>query len=258
MIIDALAALQMNDVRAVAEQILTPRLALGKLNPLDRRSRVGKGSAVSKWQQWHRDYDDPESSLSKRLEVVRRYLAQALADAPPPVRLVSLCSGDGRDSIPVIADSGRDVEAVLVELDPTLADAARHRAAERDVPVTVRNVNAGLSSSFADHAPASVLLLCGIFGNISDADIDRTIRAVPSFLAQDAVVIWTRGDHEVDGRTAAVVPSERVRRSFIDTGFTEPDFARPDDAVFRVGMHRWPHPTGSSAAGDQRLFSFLW
>lgn len=211
---------------------------------------------MSKWHQWHQNYDDPHSSLSGRLEVVRRYVAQALADAPSPVRLISLCAGDGRDSIPVIADSGREVEAVLVELDPVLAEAARHRAAEHGVPVTVRTLDAGLPSSFADHAPASVFLLCGIFGNVSDADIGRTIRAMPSFLAKDAVVVWTRGDHEVDGKTSTVVPSERVRRSFMDAGFTELDFTSPDNAVFRVGMHRWPHPTGPLLLGDQRLFSF--
>lgn len=213
---------------------------------------------MGKWQQWHQDYDDPRSSLSGRLEVVRRYVAQALAEAPSPVRLVSLCAGDGRDSIPVIAESGGEVDALLVELDPLLAQAARDRAAEHDVPVTVRTLDAGLPSSFVDHAPASILLLCGIFGNVSDADIAGTIRAVPSFLTQDAVVIWTRGDHEVDGKVSTVVPSERVRRSFIDAGFTEVGFTSPDNEAFRVGMHRWPHPTGPSLARDQRLFRFLW
>jgi hypothetical protein len=28
--------------------------------------------------------------------------------------------------------------------------------------------------------PADVLLLCGIFGNVSDDDIGRTVRALPS------------------------------------------------------------------------------
>lgn len=212
---------------------------------------------MSKWQRWHQDYDDPQSSLSRRLEVVRRYVAQALTEAPAPTRLISLCAGDGRDSIPAIAESGRDAQAVLVELDPVLAQAARDRAAEHGVPVTVRTLDAGLPSSFVDHAPASILLLCGIFGNVSDADIAGTIRAVPSFLTQDAVVIWTRGDHEVDGNTSAVVPSERVRRSFVDAGFTELGFTRPSDAAFRVGMHQWPHPTAPSMPEDQRLFSFL-
>lgn len=213
---------------------------------------------MSKWQQWHQGYDDPESSLSRRLQVVRRYVAQALTEAATPVRLVSLCAGDGRDSIPVIAESGRDVEALLVELDPWLAEAARDRGTEHGVPVTVRTVDAGLPSSFSDHVPASIFLLCGVFGNISDDDIADTIQAMPALLAQNGVVVWTRGDHEVDGKTSAVAPSERVRRSFIDAGFTEVEFTSPSDAAFRVGMHRWPHPTEPPVPEDQRLFSFLW
>lgn len=213
---------------------------------------------MGKWHRWHQEYDDPQSSLSRRLQVVRSCLAQALAESPAPIRLISLCAGDGRDSIPVIAQSGREVETLLVELDPMLAEAARERAVEHGVHVSVRTADAGLASSFADHAPALILLLCGIFGNVSDADVAGTIRTVPSFLVQDGVVIWTRGDHEVDGRISSVPPSERVRRSFIDAGFTELGFTRPEDAAFRVGMHRWPHPTGPSVPEAQRLFSFLW
>jgi hypothetical protein len=212
---------------------------------------------VSNWRQWHQDYDDPASSLSGRLRVVRRFVGQALVDRPEPIRLISLCAGDGRDSIPVISESGRCVDALLVELDPVLADGARSRARGHDLDITVRTADAGDPANFDGFAPASIFLLCGIFGNISDADIDQTIRALPSYLSQDAVVIWTRGDHEVDGRTTELPASERVRQMFTDADFREIDFTRPDDTFFRVGMHRWPHPTGLVQA-RQRLFTFLW
>ena len=52
------------------------------------------------WQVWHRDYDDPDSSVSHRLVEVRERLAGALAARPGPVRLLSLCSGDARDTAP--------------------------------------------------------------------------------------------------------------------------------------------------------------
>ena len=43
------------------------------------------------WVAWHAAYDDPSSSLSTRLRVVRGHLSRALDDAPPgPVRLVTL------------------------------------------------------------------------------------------------------------------------------------------------------------------------
>jgi hypothetical protein len=213
---------------------------------------------VSDWQQWHTGYDDPDSSLSRRLEVVRCYLAEALSEMPEPVRLISLCSGDGRDTIPVVADSKKDVDALLVELDPALADAARRDGQDKRVPVLIRTADAGLPTSFSDHAPASIFMLCGIFGNISDADIDHTIGALAAYLEPGALVIWTRGDHETDGKTAALSASERVRRTFVDHGYEEVDFTRPDDATYRVGMHRWSSGPATARPTTERLFRFLW
>jgi hypothetical protein len=40
--------------------------------------------------------------------------------------------------------------------------------------------------------PADVLLLCGIFGNVSDGDIRRTVQAVPALCRAGATVIWAR------------------------------------------------------------------
>ena len=45
------------------------------------------------------------------------------------MRLLSLCAGDGRDTIPVLRRPGLEVDACLVELDPELADARRAAAA---------------------------------------------------------------------------------------------------------------------------------
>jgi len=82
------------------------------------------------WRAWHDAYDDPGSSLAQRLGVVQTRIAAALDAAPPgPLRAVSMCAGQGRDLIPVLASHprGRDVTARLVELDPGLAGAARRR-----------------------------------------------------------------------------------------------------------------------------------
>lgn len=48
------------------------------------------------WHQWHRDYDDPESSLSRRLAVVQDQLGAALATIRPSVdrRLRLIVPGD--------------------------------------------------------------------------------------------------------------------------------------------------------------------
>ena len=70
------------------------------------------------WVEWHRGYDSPTSPLSRRLEVVRRDLRRALGTSPSEPggtrRLVSICAGDGRDVLPVIAEHDRRVRALLV------------------------------------------------------------------------------------------------------------------------------------------------
>jgi hypothetical protein len=76
---------------------------------------------VADWQAWHEGYDDPTSSLSRRLAVVRRLLGPVVAELGPDQRVLSLCAGDGRDVVPVIAarPPERRPELVLVEPLPT-------------------------------------------------------------------------------------------------------------------------------------------
>ena len=206
------------------------------------------------WQAWHQQYADPSSSLSRRLETVRTALSNLLVTADEPVRLVSICAGDGRDTLPVLEQSGAAVSGVLVELDPVLADRAR-----TDAPpgVEVRVADAGTTTAYADACPADVFLACGVFGNITDADIARTIATLPTLLASGGHVVWTRGDRvPQDPTTYDGDASELVRQLFADAGFEEVAFVRPDDAGFRVGVHRWPGPDGSPRP-DVRMFTFV-
>ena len=123
------------------------------------------------WLAWHAAYDDPSSPISGRLRRVRWHLAQAIDQAPAgPVRLVSLCAGQGRDVLGILPAHPRrhDVRALLVEADARNAELARRAADEAGVPqVEVRLADAGVVANFADALPADVLLLCGIFGNIA-------------------------------------------------------------------------------------------
>lgn len=204
------------------------------------------------WHAWYDGYDDPTSSLSRRLATVRAAVASVLADAAGPVRLVSICSGDGRDTLPVL--EGVDVTGVLVEIDPELA--ARARAAA-PAGIEVRTADAGTTSSYADACPADVFLACGVFGNVSDGDLARTVAALPSLLATGGHVVWTRGNAVPQDPTGYDGdPSHLVRQLFADREFEEVSFVRPDDASFRVGVHRWPGPDGSPVPG-QRLFDFV-
>jgi hypothetical protein len=210
------------------------------------------------WHAWHEQYADPASSLSRRLEVVRTHLRALLSDADGPVRLASMCSGDGRDTLPVLAETGADVDAVLVELDPELAETARRAARGLGLDrVDVRTADAGTTDSYRDAVPADVLMACGVFGNITDDDLAVTVARLPSLMAPGGHVIWTRGDHvPQDPSGFDGDPSDYVRGLLHVVGFEEVAFVRPDDAGFRVGVHRWPGPAATFEPGV-RMFTFV-
>ncbi|HEY0716369.1 MAG TPA: SAM-dependent methyltransferase [Streptosporangiaceae bacterium] len=179
------------------------------------------------WVAWHEAYDDPASRLSARLTLVKQQLAGALDRAPAgAVRLVSLCAGQGRDVIETLPGHPRrdDVTAVLVEASPVLTGQARAGAAAAGLTaVQVREADASQVTSFADAVPADVLLLCGIFGNVSAEDIARTVAAAPALCAPEATVIWTRHRRPPD-----LTP--QIRAWFSAAGFTEFAFGSPPSA----------------------------
>jgi hypothetical protein len=210
------------------------------------------------WHAWHAEYADPASSLSRRLEVVRTQLRALLSAADGPVRLVSMCSGDGRDTLPVLAETGADVDAALIELDAELAETARQAARGLGLDgVDVRTADAGTTDSYRDAVPADVVMACGVFGNVSDDDIAITVARLPSLMAPGGHVIWTRGCRVPEDPTGFDGdPSEYVRGLLQIVGFEEVAFVRPDDAGFRVGVHRWPGPATTFEAGV-RMFTFV-
>jgi hypothetical protein len=203
------------------------------------------------WVEWHEAYDDPGSGLSARLASVRRQLAAGIDRAPPgPVRVISLCAGQGHDVLGVLPAHPRrdEVTAVLVEADATNAGAARRQTAAAGLAqVEVRQADASQPASFADALPADVLLLCGIFGNVSDADIESTARAAPALCRAGATVIWTRHRREPDA-------TPRIRAWFTAAGFDEVAFD-PLPAGGAVGAGRL---RGDPAATmpDGPLFTF--
>lgn len=211
-------------------------------------------SELRDYREWHRQYDDPDSSLSWRLETVRGFIRQALDATEGPVRVLSLCAGDGRDVLGVLTgreDAAR-VAVTLIELDPDLAAAARERAEAAGVAAEVRAADAGTTDAAAGAVPADVLLLVGIFGNISDDDIRATIAAAPSLCAPGAHVLWTRGT-TVDGHD--LTPT--VREWFTECGFAEIDFAVHDgEGHPSVGFARLEAEPTPFEPG-RRLFTFL-
>jgi hypothetical protein len=217
----------------------------------DRQGMEQAGMSVD-WSQWHEAYARPGSGLADRLAAVRAQIVRRLdATAPGPVRVLSACAGDGRDLLGVLAqrhDADR-VSAVLVEVDPGLAARAREAAGTLPARVEVRPADAGRSDAYADAVPADLVLLCGIFGNISDADVQATVQAAPQLCTAGAEVIWTRHHREPD-----LTPS--IRGWFAGAGFEEVSFIAPPETHWSVGVHRLVAPPRPLEPG-QHWFTFV-
>ncbi len=209
---------------------------------------------MTDWVSWHRGYDDLESSLARRLVAVQQGIARALDGlVAGRIRVLSLCAGDGRDLIPVVAGHARrsDVDAVLVELDARLVTAANQRSGEDGLAgqFAARQGDAGDVSVFSDVIPVDLLMLCGIFGNISDADIAATVHATPQLVASGGFVVWTRGSFEPDRR-------EQIRAWFRECGCDEISYeAEPNG--YGVGVAQLPSSAGPRREQPtDRLFTF--
>jgi hypothetical protein len=202
------------------------------------------------WLEWHSQYEDPDSRLNRRLATVQAAITAWLDSARRgPLQVVSACSGQGRDVIGALAGHPRahDVRALMVELDEGNVTVARTLAAEAGLPgVTSVVGDASLTEAYAEAVPADLVLMCGVFGNISDADIERTISLLPGFCTPGATVVWTRHRRAPDATPV-------VREWFAAAGFEELSFVAPEDAVFAVGVHRL---VADPAPFDERLRMF--
>jgi hypothetical protein len=212
----------------------------------------GTGMASTDWLDWHGRYDDPHTGLPERLTVVQGFIREVLDRRPcSDMRIVSACAGQGRDLLPILADHpGRErVRARLIELDPRNAGFARAFARDADLDrVEVVTADASETNAYLGAVPADLVLMCGVFGNVSDEDVERAVRLLPGFCAREAFVVWTRGRRLPD-----LTPA--IRRWFGEAGFEERAFESPGLESYSVGMHQLigePAPLQS----DCRLFTF--
>lgn len=206
------------------------------------------------WVAWHEPYDEPGSRLRQRLALVQGHIRVALDTLPPgPIRVVSMCAGQGRDLLGVLADHPRqdDVVARLVEMDATNADQARLTVAALGLAsIEVVEGDASSTTVYAGAIPADLVLACGVFGNVSDDDIRITVEELPGLCMPGAIVVWTRYP-----RDAELLPT-------IDGWFREAGFepvaldVGEDGRHFGVGVHRLTAPARPYRP-DVRLFTFL-
>jgi hypothetical protein len=221
------------------------------------RAGAGRAGAVRAgagrdWVAWHDAYDDPQTPLAQRLLAVQARIAAALDQAPDgALRAVSICAGQGRDLIGVLRGHprGGDVTARLVELDPRNAEAARQLAADAGLArVEVVTGDAARTGAYTGLVPADLVLACGVFGNITDEDIARTIRACAALCATGGTVVWTRARGEPD-----LIP--QICDWFAAEGFELLGVSDPGTR-WGVGAHRFAGTPVPLPAGE-RMFTFV-
>ncbi|GAB3330545.1 hypothetical protein GCM10027452_03690 [Micromonospora halotolerans] len=134
-----------------------------------------------------------------------------------------------------------------------ISDAATTRVVAAETSRAVNSAAAGGPvvsgvATSADLVPADLVLVCGVFGNITDADIRATVRHCASLCATGGTVFWTRHRGEPD-----LVPA--ICDWFAEEGFTPVAVTSPADRV-GVGVHRFngrPRPLERGAA----MFEFI-
>jgi hypothetical protein len=204
------------------------------------------------WHAWHTDYENAESDLSRRLTVVQAEIRKVLPVAPTATfNVVSICAGQAHDIIGVLSEypDADKVKARLVELNPHNVEQIRAKVAATGLDVDVVEGDAADTSLYEGATPADLVLAVGIFGNISDADVFTTIKALPQFCAPGATVLWSRGRHLQPDITV------QIRSTFVDAGFIETAFHAPQDATFQIGADRYEGAAQQLARGH--LFTFL-
>lgn len=204
------------------------------------------------WHEWHDTYDSPGSSLGRRLALVQERIRAALDDAPPgPLTAVSVCAGQGRDLIGVLADHprGPDVRARLVELDGRNVEVARRAAAAAGLTgVEVVAGDASSTDHYAGLAPADLVLVCGTLGNITDADVERTLDHCTRLCRTGGTVVWTRNRKAPD--LVPQVCAWLEERGFERLWVSDPALTQA------VGAHRFTGEPRPLARGE-RMFTFV-
>lgn len=205
------------------------------------------------WYEWH-DLYKTEPRLQQRLEIVQEFIAYSLNASPDgAIRIVSVCAGDGRDLLGTLENHPRakDVSARLVELNPLLVERGRATIEYLGLAKQIEFINgdAAIASNYIGVVPADLVIVCGVFGNLTEAELNRLLENLSFLSKPGAFVIWTRG------HSNGIPYSENVRKILRASEFEEVNFQLTGTGDMGVGLHRYsgknlPQPK------DQQLFVF--
>lgn len=207
------------------------------------------------WIKWHEGYDFSPARRA-RLQLVQEHITACLeACDSGAIRVISVCAGDARDLIGVLPRHPRraDVSAYVVETNPELLERARRAADKAEVAPHLCFVaaDATLASTYLDFAPADLVILSGVLGNLRHGEVPSLVEALRSLCRTHGFVVWTRHRYGRDG--ARQVP--RIRRFLRKVGFEEAVFDVTLPGAYAVATHLYCGVPLTLAQGE-RLFEF--
>ena len=190
----------------------------------------------------------------QRLAAVARHLSESLDLTPAgPVRIASICAGDGRDVVGVVKSHPRrnDVRAWLVELDGnSVATGVAHvRRAGLEHTVNFLHADATSFVTYRNIAPADVLLVCGVWGHVPPEERTSLVHACGVLSKPGGVVIWTRGVRHGTARL------EAIRERFAGPAWEEVRVTITPDAKWAVATYRNVGPASAMPTSGQ-IFHF--
>jgi putative intracellular protease/amidase len=215
---------------------------------------VVRQKQIDSWNDWHSEYDDPDSELAGRMKGVQRAIDEVVSACPEgPIQIVSICGGQGRDLVGALAEHPRrdDVRVRMVELDPGNVAFARRTAAEAGIEgFEVVEGDAGSSDAYAGLPPADLVVVAGLYGHLDDDDQVRLNAFLRQICREGGIVVWTFFQR-------ARRRTERLRRYFVDEGFEEVRFEvlPGEEYQFTVALSRLDRPTEPFEPG-RTVFTF--
>ncbi len=253
--------LQPGSITSSVERKLPPRPRPAADDPLERDTAVSKLQLLpwirrwrsSVWSGWPEEaYNQPR--YQQRLATVREHLAECIDTAPKgPVRIISMCAGDGRDLVGVLASHRRqaDVVAWLVELNPESFAAGRRRASSAGLERAVRflNEDATAFATYQQLAPADIVLACGVWGHVPADERAQLVAALTRLCKPGGKVIWTRGVSK--GATRL----HDIQSLFADSEWDQTRASLTSDGNWAVVTHCYQGPL-RELPGHGQIFHF--
>lgn len=191
------------------------------------------------WTDWHEQYETSLILLA-RLRIVREQIRATLDECGPgPIRIVSICAGDGRDVIGALSDHPRRGDVTASLLDTHAPSLDRGRAAARAAGLERRLEflcsDATLGASYRGIVPADLVIVSGVLGHQSNAGIRRFLENFPMLCKSGGSVIWNRHLVTNEGAKDVVEIREHLRR----LDFEEAHFSVTSRNGFAVGRSRF-------------------